>query len=169
MLGGYGEMTDNEIIKALECCTEFRCEKCVFDDNSGFNCEENLMKYALDLINRKDAEIEKLNVELVGMRGACESYRIHYDVAQAEIERLREENKNQKLVIEEIEDAINPLPFETDFEKAIRIAKSEAIKEFTERLKELVTSITLDGRYGYDVATKECIDYLVKEMTEVSE
>jgi hypothetical protein len=48
-----------------------------------------LFENALDLINRQKAEIEKLNVELVGMRGACESYKMHYDNAQAEIEKLQ--------------------------------------------------------------------------------
>ena len=43
------------------------------------------------------AEIEKLNVELVGMRGACESYKIHYEKAQAEIEKKNEKPMSQKM------------------------------------------------------------------------
>ena len=54
-------------------------------------------------------EIEKLTVELVGMRGACESYKMHYENAQAEIERLQEETKKQKAILEAINDEINTL------------------------------------------------------------
>lgn len=67
------------------------CKSCPFYEQ----CEndEELVKYALDLINRQKVEIEKLNVELVGMRGACESYKMHYDNAQAEIENLKSQIK----------------------------------------------------------------------------
>lgn len=87
-------MTDSEIIMALECCAnENKCQECPY----GAACLDDkyvsiISKDALDLINRQQAEIEKLNVELVGMRGACESYKMHYDNAQAEIERLNLEN-----------------------------------------------------------------------------
>ena len=59
-------MTDNEIIKALECCIgwgtckERQCpmiKECADDLDSVY-------KYALDLINRQRAEIEELNREL---------------------------------------------------------------------------------------------------------
>ena len=64
-------MTDNEIIKALECCSEavFKedCKKlkCPFFDNEIYDCmnvdDENAMhRYSLDLINRQKAEIERL-------------------------------------------------------------------------------------------------------------
>lgn len=53
----------------------------------------------LDLLNSQKAEIERLNVELVGMRGACESYKMHYDNAQAEIERLKDDkNRLEKMM-----------------------------------------------------------------------
>lgn len=53
-------MSDNEIKKALECCTDFKCENCPCEDNSEFTCTEILMEDALDLINRQQAEIERL-------------------------------------------------------------------------------------------------------------
>ena len=155
-------MTDNEIIKALESLTS-GCFDCNDGCKQSSECPVNIISCALDLINRKDVEIEMLKQNLK---------EAHIDIKErmAEIERLREENKNQKLVIEEIEDTINPLPFETDFEKAIRIAKSEAIKEFAERLNGILKkkrkneqSLFAKTRYG------ECIlavDNLVKEMTE---
>jgi 2-hydroxy-3-keto-5-methylthiopentenyl-1-phosphate phosphatase len=51
-------MTDNEIIKALECCSHSQhCSQCPYFHND----EEciKLEKYALDLINRQQAEIER--------------------------------------------------------------------------------------------------------------
>jgi hypothetical protein len=141
------KVTDNDIIKALECCSNENtgCLDCSYIGK--ISCAFDLRKDALDLIKRKDAEIEKLNVELVGIRGACESYRIHYDVAQAEIERLQKEKAKLHQLIP----------------KMIKEAKSEAYKEFAELVKtefykefdELIPSIMADR-----------IDNLVKEMTE---
>lgn len=54
-------MTDNEIIKALECCNqEDMCDQCPYD----FACYDEkyksiLSKDALDLINRQQAEIDR--------------------------------------------------------------------------------------------------------------
>ena len=59
-------MTDNEIIKALECCGADSCNYCPFyDDELGCDC--NLQFLALDLINRQKAEIENL-------QGKCKMY-----------------------------------------------------------------------------------------------
>lgn len=54
-------MADNEIIKALECCSFhglLKCEKCP-KKNEGVTCMYALNKDALDLINRQQAEIER--------------------------------------------------------------------------------------------------------------
>lgn len=51
-------MTDNEIIKALECCIKDpNCEKCPAKDE---DCFINRPQIALDIINRQKAEIERL-------------------------------------------------------------------------------------------------------------
>ena len=143
-------MTDNEIIKALECCAVhglLKCEKCP-KKNEGVTCMYALSKDALDLIKRQKAEIEKLNVELVGMRGACESYKMHYDNAQAEIERLQ--------------NAYKQCAWERDtFLEQLETAKSEAIKEFAERLKEQFS----ENKYILP-SVNISVDNLVKEMTE---
>lgn len=50
-------MTDNEIIKALECCTRLKyCDTCPFNHH---NCKK-MLDYTLDLIKRQQAEIEIL-------------------------------------------------------------------------------------------------------------
>lgn len=87
----------------------------------------------------------------------------------AEIRRLEKENANQKAILEAIDNEMLPLPFETDFDKAIKTAKSEAIKAFAERLKESIYV----RENGFDVSDiilltriDNSIDDLVKEMTE---
>ena len=82
----------------------------------------------LDLLNSQKAENEKLNVELAGMRGACESYKIHYDNAQAEIEKLRNIVKT---------DLLNA---KSDFKLSlsdISEIRAEAIKEFEDKFNSL--------------------------------
>ena len=64
-------MTDNEIIKALECCRnnerEDECKYCLscpmahceLDEDEELNCLDAVLKRAIDLINRLEAEIER--------------------------------------------------------------------------------------------------------------
>lgn len=60
-------MKDNEIINGLECCNHeyvwqkecFDCEYATFEAN----CGKEMIKDALDLINRQKAEIEKLKTD----------------------------------------------------------------------------------------------------------
>lgn len=61
-------MTDNEIIKALECCTKGTtsdvCDDCPLRTTDICTEEENgVLKLALDLINRQKAEIERLTAQ----------------------------------------------------------------------------------------------------------
>ena len=60
-------MTDNEIIKGLECCNDgWNCESCAFDDEdeSMSECTSKLAKAALDLIKRQQERIERLKDNL---------------------------------------------------------------------------------------------------------
>ena len=63
-------MTNNEIIKALECCKKDDCDNC---PNDFGNCYANLSGYALDLINHQQAEIEKLERTISYLESVCES------------------------------------------------------------------------------------------------
>lgn len=56
-------MTDNEIIKALECCKDssMPCKDCPYAEcDSKRGCVSEMCEDALDLINRQKADIEKL-------------------------------------------------------------------------------------------------------------
>lgn len=57
-------MTDEQIIKALECCcgtAHDSCRDCPYDD---IGCEDKLEKDVLDLINSQKAEIAKKGAEI---------------------------------------------------------------------------------------------------------
>ena len=60
-------MTDNEIIKGLECCSHrnggLPCEGCPAY-NIAQMCMEDLMSDAFDLINRQKAENDSLKMDL---------------------------------------------------------------------------------------------------------
>ena len=135
-------MTDNEIIKALEICTSegTTCDDCPYFCDGCLEAEyrSKPMRDALALITRQKAEIE----------------------------RLQKENKEQKLILEAINDEMNPLPFETDFDKAIKQAKSEAYREFAkEFVGDLSHMITYDKDY-IKAKIFNLVETKQKELTE---
>ena len=84
-------MTDNEIIKALECHKDETnsCQECVYNDGRG--CSLRLSADALDLINRQKAKIEMLEQNLK---------EAHIDIKEqkAEIEELRYLKKRHRVL-----------------------------------------------------------------------
>lgn len=54
------KFTDDEIVKALECCREKDCGDCPMSEYPQTICEWDAFDIAIDLINRKKAEIESL-------------------------------------------------------------------------------------------------------------
>ena len=56
-------MTDNEIIKALECCIADKCMECPLRKIPKVKGCMNRLSFALDLIKRQQAEIERLRDE----------------------------------------------------------------------------------------------------------
>lgn len=130
-------MRDNEIIKALECCVGFGlCHHCPHID-SGKVCLEVLHRTTLDLINRQKTEIKKLKQD--------------NDILSRNADTAFQDglNESEELYKNEVETEI----------------KSEAIKEFAERLKEKAFDLATLG----EVIRVETIDNLVNEMTEEKE
>ena len=132
--------TDEQIIKALECCvngTSEACLKCAFGLTPPYPvCKTMVEKYALDLINRQVAEI-------------CD---------------LKDENKGLKETNDHLSGEYIALMKEKDnLIRTYAECQTEAIKEFAEQVKqafyyefdEIIPSIMADK-----------IDALVKEMTE---
>ena len=54
-------MNDKDIIKALRCCSEAVCGRCPLRGEN--MCVSKVTGYALDLIKRQQAEIEKLTIQ----------------------------------------------------------------------------------------------------------
>lgn len=86
-------MTDEEIIKALECCAESTgaeaCKGCPFSEKDTCDNEDNApQKYALDLINRKDAEIDILKAEIERYKGVIRL--LEKDIAEARTDGVKD-------------------------------------------------------------------------------
>ena len=119
-------LTDNEILKALEICSnDGDCNECKINPHKGNYgyCTSIAIKAALDLINRQQEEIEKLTSAINGFRG-------YEDKIKAEA---------YKECIEKVEEIIcdNTYP---DFDinhKAVNIWKAEAYKNINNLLKEM--------------------------------
>ena len=129
-------MTDNEIIKALECCTSGTtsecCNKCPFSPEDICDKDGNaLEKYALALINRQKAEIVKLEAEIDRLNYILQCYALEHGTA-------------------------------VDKERFLKPARAEAVKEFAEMLKEIVDG----NSSGYLFIPEKRFDNLVKEFTE---
>ncbi len=140
------KFTDEQIIKALECCStdvrENPCPKCVFYNKH--RCSTLMVNAVSDLIRRYKAK-----------------------------------NKSLKQIINEQDKEILKLQNRIIFwRKNLNYQpekiKSEAIKEFAEKLKEKVKMYNSEGVEEGDLIddlltvgeTVEIIDNLVKEMTE---
>ena len=109
-------MKDNEIIKALKCCTGYDCENCEALKYCDYMHPGALARAALDLINRQKAEILELQKRIINRRA--------------------------------------------DMDYRPDKIKSEAIKEFAERLKNC---FAISGDY-LDIIN--IIDNLIKEMED---
>ena len=138
-------MTDKDIIKALEeLLDKIRAYEC-----NNASISKGLIENIINLIDRLQVKNKELDEKLIIQKGLI-------DTQKAEIERLKKERRLNLLT---------QLPI-------ARKIKSEAIKEFAERLKERVYYIVVDEKgllLERKVVNEEAIDNLVKEMTEECE
>ena len=56
-------MTDEEIIKALKCCSRGNCKDCAAKECTDLECVDNLIQNALRLINNQQEEIESIKAK----------------------------------------------------------------------------------------------------------
>lgn len=148
-------MTETEIKKALECHKEREldtCGGCPYFNIDG--CAYQLSEDALDLINRKEAKIDRLEQNLK---------EAHIDIREqmAEVERLksveeshREQNGELRTAVERLN--IENLQMIASIKGLEERARAEAIKEFAERLK----AEFIDG-WG-------CIEFCVDELEQIA-
>ena len=86
-------MTDNEIIKAVECCTgNTKCCECPMFRTP--NCMNKAFDYALDLINRQKAEIERLKCEMGKLLPKDCSYAMQMEVSN----KLESQIKSEAII-----------------------------------------------------------------------
>jgi predicted RNase H-like nuclease (RuvC/YqgF family) len=173
--------TDEEVIKALECCAShlYACEDCHYLGKCRL-----LEKDAIDLINRQKAEIadlqdgikceEETNKHLSGehitLMKECYGLKAEIVRLEAETKRLKdmfEDNETQRsytinMLGEHLDKAKGEIAFWMD---AAANAKKEAVKEFAEKVKEYAEWYT-DDNCSFDYIPLEDIDNAVKEFTE---
>ena len=157
-------MTDNEIIKALECCTHkggiINCEPCLVGKKLGYQkCEFNLMLRCRGLINRQKAEIERYLHSIKLLEKDVQT-------ANAEIERLKfrkclYSGLYSEYDIKQIRDCTQGECFHRESEALVRF---EAIKEFAERYRKEIFSITHFNGYVNSDLVLGVFNDLVKEM-----
>ena len=184
----YKVMTDNEIIKALECCKEAvstGCKDCPFGDYGTNTCITVLSETALDLINRlqksngnwrrkcqrlrkalrtQKAEIEEKNECLTAQADTIFLYEQVIKDKTAEIERLQNSFIAQARLIEKKSIAYDRICIK--HAKELKISKNEAIKEFATRLhNNFISKVTkyhcrVNDRHSY----KFLVGYLVDDV-----
>ena len=91
--GGGLIMKDNEIIKALECCSVngMECSQCPNKD-MGIGCITLILTNSFDLIKRQEAELEDLR-EIVFMDRSEAIENLRAEAREEFAERLKEETK----------------------------------------------------------------------------
>ena len=129
------KLTDAEIIKALEHCNSLKCLGCPCIQEQA-SCLDVLTTNVLEFIERKDAEIERLNKRIKRQKHALFEQQAYTTKLQEEIERLNNELVSadevigfRKAEVERLKEAY--LVYEET--TGLKQAKSEAYKEFAEK------------------------------------
>lgn len=152
-------LTDAEVVKALEICTDKLTISCPNDCPFYDECDNDicsLERHALELIKRKDAKIEKLERELVSADEVI-------GFREAEIERLKEERDEMH------RDVITAEEYAWNLRTKLKTAKIDAYKEFAEKITEVFMQYAHLHSYA-DSAKKdwlEAADGAVIEMQSV--
>lgn len=149
-------LTDNEIIKALECCKEEEviCFECPYKKENG--CMEKLSDDALALINRLQAEIKFAeNINHLQME-ELQSLKDKNKVLANELANSLQDCENKQAENEKLRKS-----WKADVVSAIISgAKAEAYKEFAERLKEEFPKMLNRSESAFSYL----VDNLLKEM-----
>ena len=184
-------MTDAEVIKALKICGNIinaDCKECSYD---GKNCVVRLIQSTNDLIKRQQAKNKELDEKLIIQKGLIDTQKAEIEgleyiimgvmhsvdkwldgdeLKQDEVNRAATMREKTLQITEKQQAEIERLQSEKAklhklIPKMIKDAKSEAIKEFAERLRLAMGKFSVKEYWE----VSRCISNLVKEMTEVSE
>ena len=180
-------MTDNEIIKALKMwLREGDCNgECpLLEMGYCFDCAcvpPEIVSGIFNLINRQKTEIENLKVELKAMRGAANSYKLDNERLLQKLQQAKSEalmhafskfaghsDYHGDTILCQLECMAEGKETKSAIPIEMNQIKSEAIKDFAERLKKTAIGIEFgdDKKIKMAIVSTLAIDNLVKEMTE---
>ena len=185
--------TDKQIVKALECCQSHTITDCRDCPNraSGDNCVNELMRNALDLINRQKVEIAVLTTAVDNSTKEFLKLHDEYQDQKADIEKLQEvnadlneslrlaaeANKDLKAEIEEWEARAKERQgrvkkYLAEIERMEQESNFLAKRFYKEGVKDLAERLKANMCHGYlyldieeDLFRRD-VDNLVAEMTE---
>ena len=129
------KLTDSEIVKAMECKIKFKCPECPYFHS--FPCDKcnTMLKDTLDLINRIQAENERLKEENNQLHKAFVNAECNYD--DMRLKYIDKKVDVDRLLISNAE------------------IKAEAYKEFAEELKKKIFFVNI---HNCEKAEIKCID-----------
>lgn len=137
-------MNDNEIIKALECCSKKICKQCP-NFSEDIECSEKLINLTLDYIARQKSEIKRLQSINQAKLDTIHGLQVEIDYLRADLKRGCAERRDAHTCIN-------------------NFTKVESILDFSERLKQKAVGLKLVNRDYRFVSVKE-IDGLVIKMS----
>ena len=162
-------MTKNEIKKALVIHAQREeCAECPYAVLEPSRCQTQLFTDCIGLIDRYEAEVSEKNKLLCKAESKIKALEMDNAQLQSDIvnanmncEHVQAENERLSAMVDAAENYLHPLPFKNDFDKEIDKAKTEAIKEFAERLEQ-----SLERQYNAygRLYVLRHIEKLVKEM-----
>ena len=154
-------MTDNDIIKALECCCKNNnCEGCPLDyfDFSS-QCASELAIKSLDLINRQQAENERLEKENTVFGEIIKKQ-------DDEISALRKDLLKRENLEESYSKSVKQ--FDKRLEKTVKLERAEAVKECLAKVKNYIkTHCNPYGKPDFDYDTSIKILNFIDKLKEM--
>ena len=165
-------MIDNEIIKCTEECLKDvpNCKACPFNDEG--DCRDKLLKLCLDLINHKQAEIERLELVLLGVMHSVDKWLDGKELEQDEVNRAATMREKTLQIVEQKQSEI-------DRQKSMNQAKLDTIHDLRAEIEDLKESkgfpfftndtqvVTVsqksNGQYSADIVTQIQVDKIRAE------
>lgn len=147
--------TDEEILKALECCLcdNSECLQCQNKELCKIECDELATK-AIDLIISKIEETDRLKTEIGRLQKEVNLVSIQFQDEQERAEEYR-------LKIENLQNVISNQQIEISAKIENKI-KAEAIKEFADMVKKNIKEV-----WNYDNGTCSCVLVLTKDIDKI--
>lgn len=159
-------MTDNEIMKALECCGKESCNGCPYRTKQICHQGNPMLRDALDLINRQNRWVDKWKDIAHRETKYFGQALTEINSLKAEIERLTSDRNamfDKWLKLAEV----TKKRYGELYKEAKETVKSEAIKEFVTKFERLADVISVQGSLMNEWRIDaNAWDELIKEMTE---